>query len=174
MNVNDIISESNIDEAPMGMMKRAGLGIASKLGSKGARAKLDVGSDANTMRKDLITWMAGSGIKKGTLSTDDFKNFLGQKGLPTTSVDVDLERSRQASGRDENEPLSTPEVDELLKKAVQQGFKGQGAKGRQSKFAKSTTVMPPMRGGTSAIPNNITTAVNKLTPAQKAALKSML
>lgn len=174
MNIYEIISESNVDEAPIGMMKRAGLGIASKLGSKSAKAKLDVGTDANAMKKDLITWMAGSGIRKGTLSPDDFKNFLGQKGLPTTNVDADLDQSRQASGRDENEPLSTPEVDELLKKAVQQGFKSQGAKGRQSKFAQSNPPMPPLRTGSASLPNNLTTAINNLSPAQKAALKGML
>ena len=135
MKIHQIISETELNEKPMGMLKRAGLGIASKLGSTGARAQLDVGKDANTMKKDLATWMAGSGIAKGTLSPDDFKNFLGQKGLSADSVDADLGQSRAASGRDENEPMSNPEVDELLKKAVQQGFKSQGAKGRQSKFA---------------------------------------
>lgn len=177
MNVYDIIAENNdLNEAPMGMMKRAGLGIASKLGNKSARVKLDVGKDTNSMKKDLITWMAGSGIKKGTLSPDDFKNFLGQKGLPTKDVDAMLDQSRQAGGRDEYEPMSNPEVDELLKKVIQQGFKNQGAKGRQSKFAQSTPQMPPMgRGGASGgLPNTITNAVSRLTPAQKAALKAML
>ena len=135
MKIHQIISETELNEKPMGMLKRAGLGIASKLGSTGAKAQLDVGNDANAMKKDLASWMAGSGIAKGTLSPDDFKNFLGQKGLSADSVDADLGQSRAASGRDENEPMSNPEVDELLKKAVQQGFKSQGAKGRQSKFA---------------------------------------
>ena len=135
MKIHQIISETELNEKPMGMLKRAGLGIASKLGSAGAKAQLDVGNDANAMKKDLAGWMAGSGIAKGTLSPDDFKNFLGQKGLSSDSVDADLGQSRQASGRDPAEPMSNPEVDELLKKAVQQGFKSQGAKGRQSKFA---------------------------------------
>jgi hypothetical protein len=135
MKIHQIISETELNEKPLGMLKRAGLGIASKLGSAGAKAQLDVGNDANAMKKDLAGWMAGSGIAKGTLSPDDFKNFLGQKGLSSDSVDADLGQSRQASGRDPAEPMSNPEVDELLKKAVQQGFKSQGAKGRQSKFA---------------------------------------
>jgi hypothetical protein len=136
MKIYDIMNEQEaVNEKPMGLLKRAGLGIASKLGSGSAKAQLDVGKDANSMKKDLAAWMAGSGIAKGTLSPDDFKNFLGQKGLAADTVDADLGQSRQASGRDPAEPMSNPEVDELLKKAVQAGFKSQGAKGRQSKFA---------------------------------------
>jgi hypothetical protein len=146
MKIYDIINEEAVTEKPMGILKRAGLGIASKLGSAGAKAQLDVGKDANSMKKDLAAWMAGSGIAKGTLSPDDFKNFLGQKGLAANTVDTDLGQSRQASGRDPAEPMSNPEVDELLKKAVQAGFKSQGAKGRQSKFAAPAPAPAPASG----------------------------
>jgi len=178
MKVYDIVNEntvneSDVDEAPMGMFSKLGNKVMSKLGSKRAGARLDVGKDANTMKKDLGTWMAGSGIVKGQLTTDDFKNFLGQKGLPTLSIDALLDQSRAASGRDENEPMSNPEVDELLKKAVQSGFKDQGAKGRQSKFAQKNPPMPPMGGG-AGLPSNIASAISGLTPQQKAALKAML
>lgn len=148
MKVYDIISEEVVNEKPMGMLKRAGLGIASKLGSAGAKAKLDVGTDANAMKKDLATWMAGSGIAKGQLQPDELINFLGQKGLPTGFVDKTLQGIRQAGGTPDEAPLSNPEVDELLKKAVQSGFKSQGAGGRKSKFAQpDVPQMPPMRGG---------------------------
>ena len=179
MKVFDIIAENkNLDEAPMGMMSRLGNKVMSKLGSKGAQAKLDVGNDANAMKKDLAAWMAGSGIAKGTLSSSDFKNFLGQKGLPSANVDAMLDQSRQASGRDPAEPISNPEVDELLQKVVQSGFKDQGAKGRQSRFANPTPQMPPLGAGRSGagagLPNTITSAISGLTPQQKAALKAML
>lgn len=177
MKINDIINENEINEKPMGLLRRAGLGLASKLGSTGAKAKLDVGKDANAMKKDLATWMAGSGIAKGTLNPDDFKDFLSQKGLPNKDVDAMLDQSRAASGRDENEPLSNPEVDEILQKVVQQGFKSQGAKGRQSKFGQQTIPAPPLgggAGGSSGLPSSITSALGSLTPAQKAALKGML
>jgi hypothetical protein len=42
--------------------------------------------------------------------------------------------------------MSNPEVDELLKKAVQAGFKSQGAKGRQSKFAAPAPAPAPASG----------------------------
>tara|TARA_B110000503_G_C7110314_1_gene397769 strand:+ start:129 stop:638 length:510 start_codon:yes stop_codon:yes gene_type:complete len=147
MKIYDIVNEDVATEAPMGLASRLGNKVMSKLGSKSAGARLDVGNDANTMKKDLATWMSGSGIAKGQLTPDDFKNFLGQKGLPTTNVDAMLGQSRSASGRDENEMLSNPEVDELLKKAVQSGFRDQGAKGRQSKFAAKNPPMPSMGGG---------------------------
>ena len=138
MKVFEIINEDdNVNEKPMGMLKRAGLGVMSKLGSKSAQAKLDVGQDANQTKKDLSVWMAGSGIKKGTLQPDQLKGFLRQKGLPTANVDMILGKSREAGGRDENEPLSNPEVDEILKKVTQQGFQqsGAGSPKKRSKFA---------------------------------------
>lgn len=137
MKVFEIISENNVNEKPMGMLKRAGLGVMSKLGSKTAKAKLDVGKDANQTKKDLSVWMAGSGIKKGKLQPDQLKGFLRQKGLPTADVDRILGKSREAGGRDENEPLSNPEVDEILKKVTQQGFQrsGAGDPKQRSKFA---------------------------------------
>jgi len=48
-----------------------------------------------------------------------------------------LGKSREAGGRDENEPLSNPEVDEILKKVTQQGFQrsGAGDPKKRSKFA---------------------------------------
>lgn len=181
MKINDIITETEISEKPMGLLRRAGLSLRSKLpGGAGAKAKLDVGKDANTMKQDLATWMSGSGIAKGTLSPDDFKDFLDQKGLPSKDVDAMIDQSRQASGRDPAEPLSNPEVDEILQKVVQQGFKSQGAKGRQSKFAQTTIPAPPLGGGAggagggSGLPSSVTSAISGLTPAQKAALKAML
>lgn len=171
MNVYDIISETRTDEAiPF-----------TKQWKKERQASKDVKGDAKNMLSDLAAWMKGSGIAKGTLSVDDFKSFMDQKGLGTFDVDAALQKSRQAGGRDENEPISGPEANELLNKAVQAGFRGQGAKGSQSRFAsQKNPPMPPMgggrggRGGSGGLPRNLTTAIGSLTPAQKAALKAML
>ena len=165
MNVYDIVSESRTDEAiPF-----------TKQWKKEKQAKKDVKGDSKNMVSDLAAWMKGSGIAKGTLSADDLKSFMDQKGLGTFNVDQALGQSRQASGRDENEPISAPEAKEILNKAVQAGFKSQGARGSQSRFAqRKAPQMPPMRGGTATLPNNLKSAIGNLSPQQKAALKSML
>lgn len=137
-----------------------GFGKTAKAKRQATRA---VKTDYKDMKRDLVAWMSGSGIAKGTLSVEDFKDFLGQKGLPNKDIDAMINQSRQASGRDENEALSNPEVDELLKKSIQLGFKAQGAKGRQSKFGQQTTTMPPMRGG--SVPPEVQDAIDKLKAA---------
>lgn len=135
-----------ISEKPMGLLKRAGLGLRSKLpGGASARAKLDVGTDANAMAGELKRWMAGSGIKQ--ISPDDFKTFLGQKGLPSDFVDAELPGIRAQRGLPPNGPMSKKEVDQFLKRASQMGFKQQGAtSGVKSKFAQQTIPNPlPLR-----------------------------
>lgn len=183
MKVYDIISESSdLDEAPMGLAKKALLKVGSKVpGFRGtSKAKLDVGNDANAMKKDLANWMAGSGIKTGQLSVDDFKDFLSQKGLDASEVDSFLATDRAASGVDPDAPMQNPEVDQVLKKAVQKGFKAIGAKGNKSRFAAPDPAAgtppagnPPASGG-AGLPAGLSNAINSLTPAQKAALKALL
>ena len=166
MNVYEIISEARTDEAiPF-----------TKNWKKQRQASKDVKADIGNMMSDLAAWMKGSQIAKGTLSADDFKSFLDQKGLGTFNVDSALAQSRQAGGRDENEPISGPEAKEIIQQAVRAGFKSQGARGSQSRYAQQKPPqMPPMRGGRSSqLPNNLTNAIRNLTPQQRAALKGLL
>lgn len=167
MKIYDILIENDdIDEAPMGFSSKIGNKILSKIPGAGssAKARLAVGNDANTMKKDLVAWMSGSGIKKGTLLIDDFKDFLGQKGLPTDQVDAMLARQRQATGgEDVGGPMSTSDVDAILKSVVQQGFKRQGAKGNPSNFARAKSpAMPSMRRSANA---DLQSAIKKLKAA---------
>lgn len=168
MKVYDVISESyEVDEAPQGF----GSKILNKIGSKipgeiGARAKgnLDVGGEANRLKKELARFMAGSGVGKGQLSVDAFVDFLDQVGLPTNQVASQLQADRAASGTDENSPLTNPEVDMLLMKATQGGFSKQGMKSKKSKFAApDVPKMPPMGGG--RVAPDVQDAMDKLKAA---------
>jgi hypothetical protein len=175
MKINDIINEDEISERPVGAIRRAGLGLRSKLpGGSGARAKLDVGIDANEMKKDLQVWMDGSGISPKDLNLDDLKSFLTQKGLPNDKVDdIFSELRSTGSGSYRIGSLTNKEIDKILLKAVQQSFKSTGASGRKSRFAQRAAT-PPSSGSGAGVPSSISTAVSSLTPAQKAALKAML
>lgn len=168
MKVTQIISEDeSLDEAPMGGLKKLGNKIASKVpGMRGAaNARLDVGNDANQMKSDLKNWMSGSGIGRGKLSLEDFKNFLTQKGLPTNKVDDLFAQMRQNSdGTSRVGAMKNSEVDKIIQKAVQLGFKDRGASGTKSKFAQRPAASSP----------NLKSIVAGLSPAQKTALKSML
>ena len=179
MIVYDVISESKeVNEAPMGMMQRLGSKLQSKLpGEWGAagKSKLNVGGEANRLKKDLVTFMSGAGIKRGQLTPDDFVNFLDQVGLEGMKTMSTLSTDRDAAGVEPDAPLTKAEVDQYLLKATQSGFKGQGMKGKRSKFA-ATSAGPGPGGpaGSANLPPNIVSGIATLTPQQKAALAAML
>lgn len=137
MKINQIISENeNLTEEPVGRLKRAGHKIGSKLGSRGSQAKLDVANDANEIKKNLKAWMDGSGIGEGQLSVDKFKRFLDQVGLPTDKIDnLFSDIRKNPDGTYKAGGMSNKEIDDILLKAVQQGFEMTGAAKQRSRFA---------------------------------------
>ena len=164
MKVYDIISESvSVDEAPMGMMNKLGSKLQSKLpGDWGAagKSKLNVGGEANRLKKDLVTYMSGSGIPRGQLTPDQFVQFLNQVGLEGLKTMSALSAERSAEGIEPDAPMTKEEVDQYLLKATQTGFQAQGMKSRKSKFAS-----PP-----SGAPSGAST----LSPAQLAQMTQQL
>jgi hypothetical protein len=83
MKIQDILTESQqLTEKPMGFLKKAGLGIASKFSSTAA-GKLDSGERANHLKKEYKKWLGGSGEKE---SVDSLINFLNLAGYPTDSA----------------------------------------------------------------------------------------
>lgn len=90
MRINDILTESRkkeIEEAPQGMLKRAGLGIASKFGSTKASGKLQSGDLANTLAKEYLNFVGQTAAKFGNKPTEEtLYAFLQKKGYPTQAV----------------------------------------------------------------------------------------
>jgi hypothetical protein len=172
MKIKQIIDENaELIERPIGRLARTGYKIGSKLGFQTSKAKLAVADDANEIKKNLQAWMAGSGIKKGELLVKNLKSFLNQVGLPTDQVDNLLSQLRQnPDGSFRTGSMTDKEVDTVIHKVVQLAFSHQGASGTKSRYAQRT---PPSSGGLN-LPNSLTNAINNLSPAQKAALKSML
>lgn len=168
MKVYDVISESiEVDEAPMGMFKKLGNKIASKLpGGMGASAKnkLDVGGEANRLKKDLAGYMGGAGIPRGKLTPDQFVQFLDQVGLEGMKTMANVSADRDAANIEPDAPMSKAEVDKYLLKATQSGFAGQGVKSKRSKFAAPAT--PPTAGPGAGAPT--------MSPKQLAAAQAAL
>lgn len=152
MKVYDVISESKeVNEAPMGMFKKLGNKIASKIpGDIGASAqgKLNVGGEANRLKKDLARYMGGAGIKRGQLTPDQFVQFLDQVGLEGMKTMSTVSADRSADNIEPDAPMSKAEVDKYLLKATQSGFAGQGMKSNRSKFAAPGAGGPPPAPGT--------------------------
>lgn len=96
MKISDILLESqSIDEAPVGMLKRTGLGIASKLGSTKAAGALDTGKAANGLRKAYDRYLGQTGQKP---DSDTIISFLQSNNLPTNAAEKAIQQAGTAAG----------------------------------------------------------------------------
>ena len=88
MKINEFaIVDPKVDEAPQGFLKRAGLGIASKLpGSFGHRAtgKLQTGKMANQIKQAFMTHLGASGREA---NAEELIKFLKLNKYPTQGVE---------------------------------------------------------------------------------------
>ena len=78
-----VLNESSVQEAPQGMLKRAGLGIMKKFGSAGAAGKLETGKIANQLKKAYQQHLGKTGRPS---SAKELMAFLKNMGYPTQGV----------------------------------------------------------------------------------------
>ncbi len=96
MKINDILSQKQqIDEAPVGMLKRAGLGIASKLGSQTAKGALNTAAMANGLRKQFDYYLGQTSQKP---NSDAIIAFLSANGFPTDGAQAAIKQAAMAAG----------------------------------------------------------------------------
>lgn len=99
MKVYQIVSESSeVKEAPMGALSGAFKKTKRYFGSQSAAGELDVGNEANDLKKKLQRFMGGAGIKKGTLTVDQLEDFLNKAGYGgIASSELDKVRQQSAA-----------------------------------------------------------------------------
>ena len=98
MKITDILSQKQqqqISEAPVGMLKRAGLGIASKFGSSSAKGALDMAKYANGLRKQFDFYLGQTDQKP---NSEALIAFLKSNGFPTAGAEAALKQAAMASG----------------------------------------------------------------------------
>jgi hypothetical protein len=123
MKIKDILIESkSLDEAPVGMLKRAGLGIASKLGSQGASGKLDTANVANQLKRDFTKYVGTLWNRKP--DAELLVQWLQSKGYPTDGVEkmlapVTQDEPEQDAGTPPEQGDTGPDYKELEKPAFQ-------------------------------------------------------
>lgn len=120
MKITDIVSQKKqIDEAPVGMLKRAGLGIASKLGSQSAKGALNTAAMANGLRKQFDYYLGQTDQKP---NSDAIIAFLSTNGFPTAGAEAAIKQAAMAAGtmpakdmrdtlgigKNAGEPMATP------------------------------------------------------------------
>ena len=98
MKITDILSQKQqqqVSEAPVGMLKRAGLGIASKFGSSTAKGALDMAQYANGLRKQFDFYLGQTDQKP---NSDALIAFLKSNGFPTAGAEAALKQAAMAAG----------------------------------------------------------------------------
>jgi len=137
MKLHEILNESErLDEKPMGLLKKAGLGIASQFSNKAA-GKLEVGNKINAVKKDFEKYLGRSNQQA---SLDVLLKYLEIKGYPTerASKVVPGVNPVQPNTVESINEQALPDniIDKVISAAVEDSFK---AVGRSSGSGKSMT-----------------------------------
>lgn len=166
MKAIDILKESRIDEAPAGMLKQIGRGLASKaLGAVGLNTwsqevggKKDEGDRANQYNELFRRYLGQTGKTTQTATYADVANFLKINGLNPAYV-------KGIQG-----PIIQKELDEIFLKMANDYFQGKsgpdsaggrGARGATTQPGGQQAVQPGGQqtvqpGGQQVAPNNAT------------------
>ena len=143
MKLSEILSESQtLSEKPMGIMKKAGLGLASKVSSKAA-GKLASGSEANELHKDYNFYL-GSSNQQSTANS--LMQFLKQEGHP---IDVAQKAIAGVPGINQNPETPLPKniTDQVFNSIAQ----GKVSTGQVAPAQSKGSTQQPASGG-AAIP----------------------
>lgn len=81
----DLLIESTITEAPVGILKRGALKVASKLGSQKAAGQEVTATIANQLKKDYSRYLGLTGYEP---DKESIEAFLNSKGLSADSLDA--------------------------------------------------------------------------------------
>lgn len=81
----DLLIESTITEAPVGMLKRGALKVASKLGSQKAAGQEVTADIANQLKKEYSRYLGLTGYDQ---DKESLEAFLNSKGLSSDSLDT--------------------------------------------------------------------------------------
>jgi len=86
MKINEfaVLNESQVKEAPQGILKRTGLGIAKAFGSDKAAGKLETGKMANLIKKAFNKHLGSSGRES---NAEELIKFLKINKYPTAGVE---------------------------------------------------------------------------------------
>lgn len=185
MKVHQIISESDVNEAPGGgiignLAKKAGAKIAGAVGMKGTQAGLQGKLDANSRAKELYqafrAYMGQTGGDPKKPTADQLKDFMATQKMPTGRLNAIPDGSTLGKG----------EIDKVLQGAAQDSFKGKAGQAAVGK-APAAEKPPGEKWGTSpgaeqepagagggTIPKNLKQKIDALKPAQKQELIKLL
>jgi hypothetical protein len=101
MRIEQLLIETKIDEAPMGMLNKFGNKVMSKFGSRSATGRLNTGNLANQIHGDWEEYLGATGEEA---SAETVIAFLKSKGYPTQRAMQILQSAPKAGGITQTAP----------------------------------------------------------------------
>jgi hypothetical protein len=169
MKIKEILVESKkLDEAPMGMLSRAGRTVAATVGHSGSKGALKTGKTANQLKKDYLSHLGEIGEKA---SKENLVGFLKKQGFPTSAAEQALGNVKPTTGQKVGGALAT--VAKGAVGAVAGAVKGavQGAKAATRK-QPATESLNEQKLSSAAIDQAITAAVQQKTKEQPGSMSA--
>jgi hypothetical protein len=189
MKINELLSESDVTEAPWFGGVRANVGSAaqglgtwamSKLGSGTAKAKLDVNQRSNEIYKSFKDWALRANVGGQNLTAVTLQNLNSWLKNPNVGLPVLAQKEWGAPGalnlslKDQNGITNSQRI---FKTIAQKAFGAGGMPGTNlgSQYGVSTPVGNQGAGGGQSI-NSLITQLGSLNlnPAQKQRLQDLL
>ena len=175
MKIYDIVREdSDIEEAPVGMLKRAGQAVAGKV-SAAAAAKGESSKEANQVFKDLKIWAARGELDLKNLPVDKFKSFMQKKGYDNQ---LDQQISKFTDPNDSESALGKKQIEQIVlaqtrdaatdNARVQKGKYAKGSEKQAGKKDKSGA------GSSSQDLKQVAQTVKKMSDKEKQQLAKLL
>lgn len=169
MKVYDIISEEqSVQEAPVGLAKRAGQAIAGKVSKTQAR-KGEVSKEANEVFKELKVQFQGSDFDLNNLPVDRFVAFMDKKGYGD-GIEQEIEKFTDAG--DPESTINKKQIETIVLKQIQNAA-ASDSRTQKGKFAGGKSKQKAAKG-TSQDLKKIAQAVKGLSDEEKAQLGKMI
>lgn len=180
MKINDIILETDktIDEAPVGMLKKAGQAVGSKvlgkIGMKGKAGNLagkaDLSDTANNLYNQFRKYLGTQGKDIKTATGEDLDGFLKSKGANVPGIPSGVINKQQI-----NKAIMQASKDAMAAQAgVQKTAPAAGAAPQAQQPAQQPQAKAPTSPVAKKIPPAILKQIQSLNPNQKQQLVRML
>jgi len=144
MRINDIVTEQQLDEKPMGFLSKLGNKAAAALGSKKAQGKLDAGAEANRMSDAFYTYIGQTGQEA---TPEVVIDFLQKNGYPTASAEKIMGQQTLAQKAGEKVGAAATNVKNAVKGAIDTAKAGT----QQTKQGPQTDTKPPISGKVTSV-----------------------
>lgn len=173
MKINEIISENtDLEEAPVGMMKRAGQAIAGKFSKTQAR-KGEISKEANEVFKELKIQFGGSEYDLNRLPAEKLISFMQKKGYGD-GIKQQVEKFTDAN--DPESVLNKKQIEQIVLTQTREAAADSQptSKGRFAKKGSAGDKSSSSAKGASADLKKVAQAVRQLSDQEKQQLAKLI